>query len=253
MTAKDLVKQAEGFPVLSGDIVKDTETIIGELAVGNYVIERGMARLYLVWLTREFLNVTESQCLCPTCGLTFEDDGKTLTCPRCESIVTKKELPLYPTLEAYISHVSDMTGKSRQTLFSRLRVYRVLCEERGVDPSTVFELNLLSSGAASRLASADEDDEHLSLVNDSWNETAAMALEMGTKSGALEYIKYDVLHRPKISAEITMATKSIKIYREYHMPEEDQYVLEEYGMHLDGEWPEQVMDWLTKRLGAKVN
>ena len=74
MTAKELALANEGFPALSGKIVEDTELIISELAVGTFVVERGMARLYLVWLTRAFLGIEQSQCTCLSCGFTFQGD-----------------------------------------------------------------------------------------------------------------------------------------------------------------------------------
>lgn len=248
-TASELIKRGEGFPALSGNIVEDTETIIGELAVGTFVVERGMARLYLVWLSKAFLGIAQDQYTCLSCGLSDPDSGD--QCLRCGAQVVEDSIPLYPTLELYLAYVSEMTGKSRQTLFSRLRVYRVLCEERGANPESVFNLNLLSSGAASKLASADEGDNHIVLENDSWQETVERALGMDSKSGALEYIKYDVLLETRITSTFREKDNSVRVYREYHA-QEDQYVLEEYRLTLDGEWPGQVRDWLVKRLGAKV-
>lgn len=254
MTASELTKADQSFPAITGNIEKDTETIVSELAVGTYVVERGMARLYLVWKTKTFLNLTAVQFTCKSCGFVYEGEefSDDEFCPRCESGNTEATyVPLFPTLEAYLSHVADMTGKSRQTLFSRLRVYRVLCEERGVLPESVFKLTLLSSGAASKLASADEDADNVELKNDSWQETVDTAIGVGTKSGALEYIKYDVLKETKITAVISLATKSGTVFREYN-DGEDKFVLEEYKFVLSGEWPDQVTDWLVGKLGAKA-
>ena len=73
MTSSDLVKADESFPVLTGDIVQDTETIVGELAVGAYVVERGMARLYIVWKTKLFLNLTTARFTCTSCGFVYRE------------------------------------------------------------------------------------------------------------------------------------------------------------------------------------
>ena len=257
MTSSDLVNTNESFPVLTGDIVQDTETIVGELAVGAYVVERGMARLYIVWKTKLFLDLTMKRFTCLTCGFVFdanvELDMEYEDCPKCNNDdVIPEDLPLYPTLEAYLSYISDLTGKSRQTLFNRLKAYRVLCDERGVNPEHVFKLMLLSSGAATKLATADDGSDNVALENDSWQDTVERALGTGSKSGALEYVKYDVLRETKITSAFDAAKNTITVFREYNV-EEDQFTLEEYKLVLSGEWPEQVLDWLVKRLRAKIN
>jgi len=256
MTASDLVKADEHFPTITGNIEQDTETVIGELAVGTYVVERGLARLYMIWKTKKYLDLTSVEFTCKSCGLQYpgEADGteKDEVCVRCDSPnVEVAYVPIYPTLEAYVSHISDMTGKSRQTLFNRLKVYRVLCDERGSAPESVFKLNLLSSGAASKLASADSDDEHIVLEDDSWQATVDKALGTDSKSGALEYVKYDVLQETKITAVFDDAAKIGRVFREYHV-EDDKYVLEEFKFVLEGKWPDQMREWIVKRLGAKV-
>jgi len=251
MGAKDLIIQDASFPTLTGDIVEDTDTIIGELAVGNFVVERGMARLYMVWRSKLFLQLTSPESKCNSCGFVF--DGADDTCPKCGGgTLSVSDIPVYPTLEAYLSYVADMTGKSRQTLFSRLKVYRVLCDDREVIPESAFKLLLLSSGAASKLASADEGSDNLALENNSWQDTVNKALDTGSKSGALEYIKYDVLRETKITSSFDVAARTGIVYREYTEDGGDQYVLEEYKFVLDGNWPDQVIDWFTKRLGSKV-
>ena len=251
MAAKDLINSQDAFPTLTGDIVADTDTIIGELAVGTFVVERGMARLYMIWRSKLFLQLTSPVSKCLSCGLEF--DGGDDACPRCDSMSLEvQQVPVYPTLEGYLSYVSEMTGKSRQTLFNRLRVYRVLCDEREVIPESVFKLMLLSSGAASKLASADEGGDNLKLENDSWQETVNKALATDSKSGALEYVKYDVLQETKITSFFDAVARTGVVYREYTKTNDDQLVLEEYKFALSGDWPDQVVEWFTKRLGAKV-
>lgn len=251
MAAKDLIKSDDAFPTITGNIAEDTDTIINELAVGTFVVERGMARLYMIWKSKLFLQLTSPEARCISCGLVF--DGEDDSCPRCDgSNLDVQQKPIYPTLEAYLSYVSDMTGKSRQTLFSRLKIYRVLCDERDVIPESVFKLNLLSSGAASKLASADEDGDNLKLEDNSWQATVDKALATESKSAALEYIKYDVLQETKITSVFNSASMTCIVYREYVKANNDQLVLEEYKFALSGEWPEQVTEWLTRRLGSKI-
>ena len=255
MTASELVKSSESFPTLTGDIVKDTDTIIGELAVGTYVVERGLARLYMVWKSKSFLDITTTEFTCKVCGLQYtgEEFTNDEICPKCDNMnMLVQHQPMYPTLELYLAFVSDQTGKSRQTLFNRLKVYRVLCDERGVTPESVFRLTLLSSGAASKLASADDGANNIKLENDSWQDTVDTALSVGTKSGALQYVKYDVLLETRITSAYKSTDNSITVYREYNDNENDQFVLEEFHFKLDGSWPDQVTEWLIKRLGAKI-
>jgi len=251
MVAKDLIQSNASFPTLTGNIVEDTDTIIGELAVGNFVVERGLARLYMVWKMKAFLQLTAPESTCKSCGLVYS--GEEDDCPRCDgSNIEVQQVPIHPSLESYLSYVSDMTGKSRQTLFNRLKVYRVLCDERGVIPETVFRLTLLSSGAASKLASADDGSDNIALEEDSWQKTVDKALSIDSKSGALEYVKYDVLKETKITSSFDTAARSGVVFREYTADNDDQLVLEEYKFALSGDWPEQVVEWFTKRLGAKV-
>lgn len=254
MTASDLVKAKEAFPTITGDIVQDTDTVISELAVGNYVVERGLARLYMIWKTKSFLGLTTNEYSCQTCKFVFTSDEDVAICPRCNSdVLSLSQVPIHPTLESYLSHISDMTGKSRQTLFNRLKVYRVLCDERGATGESVFELIMLSSGAASKLAAADDDDPSIALENNSWQETINVALSQDSKSAALEYVSYDVLRQTKITSVIKEATMTGTVYREYYVDDEkDEYVLEGYNFVLDGEWPDQVLDWFSRRIGAKV-
>lgn len=251
-TASDIAKQDGNFPILSGDITQDTETVIGELAVGTVVVERGMARLYLIWRSREFLELFRKEFSCTVCGLSFAGiEDVNIPCPRCQGVVASQDVPVYPTLEAYLSHIADETGKSRQTLFNRLRSYRILSDERGVDPKKVFYLNLLSSGAASKLASVDENDEHLQLEDNSWESTVDAALQRGSKSAALEFIKYDVLRQQKISSE-ELGSGKYAVYREYLADaDDDGYIVDKFTLELVGDWPEQMRDWINRRLGAK--
>lgn len=251
MTAKDLA--ISEFPFLSGDIAADTNTIIDELAVGTFVIERGMARLYLIWKTKGFLKLLTKEIRCSTCGLELSDAGQVgAICPRCQSKVVEKDVPMFPTLEDYLSHIADKTGKSRQTLFNRLKVYRVLAEERGVNPALVFELNLMSSGAASKLASANDDTPYLELENGSWSDTVEVALSQDSKGGALAYVKYDVLKEPKISVDGN-TDGSFTVYREYlEDGDEPEYIVEQFSIKATGEWPDEMMSWLYKKLGAKA-
>ena len=254
MTARDLAKRDDSFPALSGNIEADTEAIIGELAVGTIVTERGMARLYLVWRSRGFLNMLRMETRCSSCGLEFSDLGvDDDPCPRCQGVVTSIDTPVFPTLETYLSYVADETGKSRQTLFNRLRVYRVLSDERKVDPAMVFELNLLSSGAASKLASASDDDPHLQLADNSWTETVNVALQQSSKGSALEYIKYDVLKEPKITTEQT-DDDAFTVYREYMIEDDqsDEYIVEQFEIKIVGNWPDQMLRWIVGKLGAKA-
>lgn len=243
-----LVRSNDNFPILSGDITEDTNTIIGELNVGDIVVERGMARLYLVWRTREFLSATISEYECTNCGFAGQDITDE-HCQHCGGIISESEVPVYPTLESYISYVSDETGKSRQTLFDRLRTYRVLSDERGVSPISVFMLNLLSSGAAKKLASANEKDSLITLVNDSWQDTVGAALEFDSKSQALQFVKYDVLHEPKISSEMVDSDTFI-VYYERDDPE--QCTVDSYEVKLVGQWTESMVEWFCRKLGASI-
>ena len=87
--------------------------------------------------------------------------------------------------------------------------------------------------------------------NDSWQDTVERALAADSKSGALEYVKYDVLRETKITSSYNAAKGTVTVFREYNV-EEDQFTLEEYKLVLNGEWPEQVLDWLVRRLRAKI-
>ena len=125
-----------------------------------------------------------------------------------------------------------------------------LSDERGVDPGSVFELCLLSPGAAKKLSDAEEDNGYLTLVNNSWSDTVETALQQDTKSGALQFIKYDVLHEPKISAE-RVNDQDYTIYLEYFIDDEKEYVVEKYGIKLVGEWTEEMIQWFSNKVGAK--
>lgn len=245
---KALAKKNESFPALSGNIVEDTESVIGELAVGTIVVERGLARLYLIWRGKGFLDIKRHEYRCTACGLELikEDDH----CPRCGGTIFYQEVPVYPTLNDYVAFISDETGKSRQTLFNRLRVYRSLCDDRGTNPISVFELNLLSPGAAKRLADANEDDDKITLENNSWQDTVEKALSLDSKSMALEYVKYDVLHKPKISVEKD-SDGSYTVYREFDGGGEE-YTVEQYGFKLAGKWNDSMVEWLDRKIGAST-
>ena len=253
MTARDLAVRDDSFPAITGDIEQDTETLVSELAVGTIVVERGMARLYMVWKSRGFLNLLKPELVCKECNLEFATEPDGMICPRCQRKVASSNVPVFPTLEAYLSYIADETGKSRQTLFSRLKVYRVLADERGVNPARVFELNLLSSGAATQLARALEDDPHLNLENDSWADTVDVALSQSTKGAALEYVKYDVLKQPKIMVDQN-DDETYTVYREYLSEDDlaDEYVVEQYEIKASGKWPSEMKEWLTRKLGAKA-
>lgn len=245
---KALAKKNESFPALSGNIVEDTDSVIGELAVGTIVVERGLARLYLIWRSKSFLEIKRVEYKCSVCKLELmeEDDH----CPRCGGTILDQEIPVYPTLNDYVSFISDETGKSRQTLFNRLRVYRSLCDDRSVNPISVFELNLLSPGAAKRLADANEEDDKITLENDSWQDTVEKALSLDSKGMALEYVKYDVLHKPKISVEKDDGN-AYTVYREFDGGG-DEYTVEQYGFKLTGQWNESMVEWLDKKIGAST-
>lgn len=242
----DIVKHKDNFPVISKDIVEQTGELVGELTVGNIVVERGLARLYLIWKSRLFLSAKRQEHRCTACGLEYVEPDD--ICQRCGGIIMTEEVPIYPTLESYISYIADETGKSRQTLFNRLKVYRVLGDERGVDPNLVFELNLLSSGAARKLAAASDDNGHVTLENNSWEDTVVTALKTESKSLALEYVKYDVLHEPKIS--VVANGEAYTVLREYDN-DDDTYAVEKYNLSLSGEWPEDMLDWLNGKLGVR--
>lgn len=245
---KALLRSNGNFPVLSGNIIEDTDAVISELNVGDVVVERGMARLYLIWLTRSFLDIHDEIYRCQACS--FDGVKEDAACPRCGGILVMETMPRFPTLEEYLSFISDETGKSRQTLFSRLRVYRSLSGERSVNPTSVFLLNLLSSGAARKLAAASEDNPMLTLENDSWQDTVDMALSLDSRSMALEYIKYDVLHEPKISAERSGDNKFTVYHEQDHGGEE--IVVDSYDVKLEGRWTEEMIEWFGKKLGARM-
>lgn len=237
---------SEHFPVLTGNIEQDTDELIGELKVGTIVVERGLARLYLVWLSNSYIQLVHPKNVCTKCGL--EGLDKDNTCASCGGKMSVVEEPMFPTFESYVGHVSEQTGKSRQTIFNRLRTYRSLSDERGVHPGSVFALNMLSAGAARKLAAADEEDEYLTLVNNSWTDTVDKALGFESKKEALEFVKYDVLHEPKISSEFK-SDKDIAVYLERDNGGEE-YIVEQYNIVLEGNWSNGMLDWIGSKLGA---
>lgn len=239
---KALVPSAKDFPALSGVIEEDTGTIISELRVGRLVVETGLARLYLIWKSKEYLQATYPSRSCSACGLEASSGDK--ACISCGGIIEEEYKPIYPTLESYIEHLSIESGKSRQTLFNRLRAYRVLCDERGVDARLVFSLNVFSSGAASKLASADEDDPNLDLADGSWEKTVQTALMFETKADALSYVKYDVLHEPRIFSE--EKGDKITVYKE--RMDGGDLVVNEYSLRIGSGWTPEMLDWLRRQL-----
>lgn len=244
----ELVAVQNNFPTLVGEIEEDTATLINELQVGNVVIERGWARLFLIWKDNLFLNATYVMNICNACN-TEVPDGHS-ACARCESSDIVKDVRYrFPTLESYVEFVSRSTGKSRQTIFNRLRTYRVLSEERSVAPSYVFEMNLISSGAAQKLASA-EELESINLINDSWEDTVVAALSHDSKTEMLRFIKHDILNEPSYYSELSIDEMSISVFRETY-PEDGEAILEGYELALLGTWPEHMLDWLKRRLSVR--
>jgi len=242
-----IVPTNENFPALTGDINEDTSSLLGELTVGNMVIERGWARLYLIWSTKSFLKATATTYSCGVCGLLVTEEEK--QCPRCAGNIVSKEEKIFPTLESYVRYIAEESGKSRQTIFNRLGTYRSLSDEKNVNPIKVFALNLVSPGAARKLATADEDQPDIKLVNNSWEETVDAALSFDSKSSALDFIKHDVLNEPKMYAELT-GDDEITIYRETY-PDDSDILVEDFVVKIAGEWPQDMVEWLSRKLNVR--
>jgi len=247
-----LVPAENNFPALAGNIDNDTEALVGELRVGNVVIERGWARLYLIWLSQSYLEAMHHTYKCSTCDLIVAEEKADKPCPRCGSHILNIEVEIFPTLESYVQYVAEETNKSRQTIFNRLGTYRKLCDERGVSPPQVFSLNLISSGAARKLASADEDDPAIKLVNNSWADTVDAALAFDNKGQALAFIKHDVLNEPRYTAEFSdIEGTEITIYRETY-PDDEDLLVEDFKVGLKGEWPDDMIKWLSRKLNVRA-
>jgi hypothetical protein len=243
-----IVPANENFPALSGNFESDTAELIGELKVGKIVIERGWARFYLIWKGKLFLEPKQDVSVCDACGLEVSDDLK--FCPRCGGHIVIKEALMFPTLEAYVDLVSQETGKSRQTIFNRLGTYRRLCDEKGANPIDVFAMNLISSGAARKLSTA-EDDGTVNLVNDSWQDTIVTALSYDSKSEMLKFIAHDVMNEPQYHTELSASGDELRIYRETY-PVDGDAVVEQYDLRMEGDWPEDMLKWLGRKINLKV-
>jgi hypothetical protein len=243
-----IVPADENFPALSGDFENDTTALIGELKVGKVVIERGWARFYLIWKGRKFLDATHMITVCSSCDLEVPEDVK--SCPRCGAHTVTKEQPIFPTLEAYVDFIASETGKSRQTIFNRLGTYRRLCDEKGVSAIDVFAMHLISSGAARKLSTAEENGGTVTLVNNSWQDTIAAALSYDSKSEMLRFIRHDVMNEPVFVSELSNGG-AITIYKEIYPANEDA-IVEEYKLSLTGEWPEEMLKWLGRKINLKI-
>jgi len=247
---------ADNFPVLSGDIYQETDAVVAEIGVGRIVEERGMARLYLIWQANKFLDATTDWVQCDTCGDSFPQDlvkegDKSFAgqpCLKCGVGEYKQtEKKSFPTLESYLEHISEVTGRSRQTLFNRIRVYDRLIK-RDVLAESIFSLNLISAGAGRLLADADDDDDPLNLVNDSWQDTVDTAIATDHKGGALSFIKYEVLGKPRITTEME-GDDTILVVVEENLGAED-HILKQYKLKIVGEWPESLVKNIRRRFSS---
>lgn len=244
----EIVKKVDTFPVLSGNIKEDTQTIVSEMGVGKLIEERAWARLWLVWSKKSYMKWKVVYCTCQSCNdeypLADDDDECDDVCPKCGADSFEKvEKPRFPTLDSYVDYICEETGRSRQTVFNRVGTFSGL-NERGVDDELIFQLNLISSGAARMLANADEDDANL--VNDSWEDTVFSAISTGNKTQALELIKHEVLNKPRIRTEFD-GEDTITIEVERNLGQPDDYILEKYVAKLQGEWPEDIVKSLRRR------
>lgn len=243
------VSRYDGFPVITGDLEQDTGRIIESIRVGTREVEAGMAALYLVYKRKEYLSAMHEYKICSACA--FEpilDTDK--ACPRCGGIAVVEQRPLFPTLESYIQYIANESGQSRQTLFNRIKVYRILSDDSGVDMNAVFALNMLSSGAGKLLADAIDNGEDMRLRNGAVADTVVQALESESKADAVSYIRHDVLGRPRFSAEDEGDGVHLVVYKEDYSDAENTRI-ENKRVHLVGDWDEESRRWIKTKLGIR--
>ena len=241
-----MVKEnGESFPALIGDIHEDTTAILTEIGVGRVVTERGFARFHLVREDQSYLKWEDEFIVCDVCGEDHVlEEGMDEVCPFCDSkSVQVTQRKRFPTLEDYVMFVAERSGLSRQTIFNRLKTYKVLTG-RKVDQVSVFRLNLLSSGAASMLANVD-DGEEVFLVDDSWPKTVQTALDTEDKSEALFFIKHSVLNKPRYTTDIE--DQRIILYVERDLAKGDGIAVEKYQLEMIGEWPEEMCEVMRRK------
>jgi len=242
------VSRYDGFPVITGDLEQDTGRIIESIRVGTREVEAGMAALYLVYKRKEYLSAMQEYKACSACG--FEPILETdKACPRCGGVAVIGQRPMFPTLESYIQYVANESGQSRQTLFNRIKIYRILSDESGVDMNIIFALNMLSSGAGKLLADAIDSGEDIRLLNGNVTETVARALDADSKSEAVAYIRHDVLGRPRFSAEDEGDGIHLIVYKEDYSDTEPR--IENKRVHLVGDWDEESKNWIKSKLGIR--
>ena len=230
------------FPSLSS-IQDDTEKIIKYIAVGQVAVERGLALLWLVWRERKFLEIVETTVQCGTCGFVANSDET--VCPRCGADnLNEVQMPVYPTVRSYVEYISEQTGRSAPTIWSRLSVYTAL-DNKGVNPSDVYRLNMLSPGAARELAKCDDDPP--GLVNGSYQDTVVATLSMPSRKDALDFVRHDVLRKPKITAR---ADNDNVIVVEKEDPGDDLMVIQKATITINS-GDDDIRHWIFSRLHVR--
>lgn len=98
MSDVPVVAQVVDVPAEASDVAQEIEQVISEYSAGNYMRERALFRVWRIWRSGRYLDITYPG--------SYE--------------------PMYPRWGDFVADVLDSIGISRSTLYSRLRVYSEL-------------------------------------------------------------------------------------------------------------------------------